>query len=125
MTAVKVNLKIAKALVVILSVIAFSTYWASFYVMPSVRVVNHTNEPILMMKVALPSSSLNFGQLMPKQSNEVHYNLSQNDGVYRYRVLFENDVEYTGECGYVTSSEINKRTTLNITNDSVVCTFQY
>ncbi|TLU66157.1 hypothetical protein FE810_05405 [Thalassotalea litorea] len=113
----KLLFKIAFSVVAILTAL----YCASFYILPSVKIVNNSGAEIAQAKVTLPSSQLDFGSISSGESNTLHYSLSQqHDGVYTYEFFSANSVAYRGSCGYVTSNEINKRVVITVQKGKLV-----
>jgi len=109
--------KIALIIVIIL----FAIYTIYFYISPSVTVINKSGEDVLESNIRLPNSNLDFGSILSEQKNTIHYDLSQNDGSYYYTFKLSN-ITLSGSCGYITSSEINKRVMIVINeNREVVC----
>ncbi|MFT6954761.1 MAG: hypothetical protein ACI9DS_002890, partial [Glaciecola sp.] len=96
-------------------------YYGSFYIMPSVTVINHSGAKINLFEISLPNSNLDFGPIEMGHKNTLHYSLSQADGVYRYRFITHDSVSLNGECGYLTQHEINKRVSITVTPNEVVC----
>ncbi len=112
---------IVKMVTFIVAAIAIA-YYASFYILPSVTVVNKSGVFIDHVEVGLPSSLLNFGGLMSGEKNTIHYSLKQINGMYNYKVTKENSVVITGSCGYITNYEFNKRVIITLLkNKQVVC----
>jgi hypothetical protein len=101
--------------------ILIAAYYGSFYVMPSISVVNNSGAHIKSMTVNLPSSHLDFGTISQGQTNTLHYSLDQADGVYEYQIGFADELSIQGKCGYVTQNEINKRVSLIIGSKDIVC----
>lgn len=85
-----------------------SIYKVYFMIMPQVVVENFAGERIKLFEVVLPSNKLNFGTLEAGSINAIYYSLDQADGTYRYRVVFYDDYEKTGECGDITKNELGK-----------------
>lgn len=109
----KILLSVAILLVVI--------YYSSFYVLPSITIVNSSGAGIAQAEIDLPGSHLDFGSIASGSSNELHYSLTQPlDGVYRYTIKFTDSVETLGSCGYVTDNEFNKRVVITIKSDKQV-----
>jgi len=109
----KITLLIATLLVAV--------YWSSYYLMPSITIVNNSETTITRAEVDLPSSHLDFGSIPISGSNTLHYSLLQEqDGVYRYKLFKSNSKAYQGSCGYVTNNEINKRVEIVIQKDNQV-----
>lgn len=115
----KLVYKIALSAVALLVVI----YHASFFILPSITIVNNSENSITQVAINLPSSRLDFGSIANGASNTLHYALTQKqDGVYRYKINIANAVEDNGSCGYVTNNEINKRVIITVHKDkSVTC----
>lgn len=101
--------------------IAVIAYYASFYVMPSITIVNNSGLTIETSKVRLPNSKLDFGSVETGHSNALYYSLNQADGEYQYEFIMSDDSVLDGECGYLTHSEINKRVLITINENEVVC----
>lgn len=114
-------MKVVLKVLVALGIIIFAVYKVSFYMMPSVTVLNNSGEVVIEFTVKLPNSNLNFGYLEPSQTIEIHYSIEQSDGSYEYRVVFDNKTVLSGTCGYATSSEIHKRVSLTVMRNKVVC----
>lgn len=93
-------------------------YYSSFYVLPSISIVNSSTVGIAQAEVDLPASHLDFGSIAGGSSNALHYSLTQpKDGVYSYTIKFTDSVEITGSCGYVTDNELNKRVVITVETD--------
>mgnify|MGYP006214392437 CR=1 FL=1 len=106
----KILLSVATLLVVI--------YYSSFYVLPSITIVNASAAGVAQVEIDLPGSHLDFGSIASGSSNALHYSLTQPlDGVYRYTIKFPDSVETLGSCGYVTDNEFNKRVVITIEHD--------
>jgi hypothetical protein len=101
--------------------IAISAYYGSFYVMPSITIFNNSGLTIIASKVTLPKSKLDFGALENGQSNTIHYSLTQADGEYVYEFMLSDKSLIDGKCGYLTDNEINKRVSITISENEVVC----
>jgi hypothetical protein len=113
---------ITKLVVSMLAVLVFA-YYGSEFVMPSITIVNDTGQNLKQMKVALPSSNLDFGAIKHGEQNTLLYTLKQNDGAYQYKFKHENSAAVSGTCGYVTKNEIHKRVIITLKeNNEVVCT---
>ncbi|MBU0913069.1 MAG: hypothetical protein KKF22_11060 [Gammaproteobacteria bacterium] len=113
----KLLYKIVFSVVTLLVVI----YYSSFYVLPSISIVNSSGSGVAQAEIDLPSSHLDFGSIASGSSNALHYSLTQPlDGVYRYTIKFTDAVETLGSCGYVTDNEFNKRVVITIENDHQV-----
>jgi hypothetical protein len=83
--------------------------------------MNKSEEDVLESNIRLPNSNLDFGFILSGQRNTIHYALSQNDGSYYYSFKLSN-ITLNGSCGYITSSEINKRVMVVINkNREIVC----
>ena len=96
-------------------------YYSSFYVLPSITIVNGSAAGVAQAEIDLPGSHLDFGSIASGASNALHYSLTQPlDGVYRYTIKFTDSVEIVGSCGYVTDSEFNKRVVITIESDQQV-----
>ena len=96
-------------------------YYSSFYVLPSLTIVNSSAVGIAQAEVDLPASHLDFGSIAIGSSNALHYSLTQpKDGVYSYTIKFTDSVETLGSCGYVTDNEFNKRVVISIKSDHQV-----
>lgn len=109
--------KIVFSLVTLLVVI----YYSSFYVLPSITIVNSSAVGVAQAEIGLPASHLDFGSIASGSGNALHYSLTQpKDGVYRYTIKFTDSVETHGSCGYVTDNEFNKRVVISIKNDHQV-----
>ena len=67
--------------------ILVAAYYGTFYVMPSVAVINNSGTSIESATVNLPSSYLDFGPILHGQTNTIHYSLQQADGIYEYSVV--------------------------------------
>ena len=115
------NLKVVLYLVAGIMLILVTAYYGTFYVMPSVSVINNSGADIKSAIINLPGSHLDFGPISQGQSNTIHYSLDQADGVYEYQFDFADKQSIHGECGYVTQDEINKRVSLTISRKNVVC----
>jgi hypothetical protein len=112
---------IVNIVIVILAAIAIA-YYGSFFILPSVTVVNKSGVFIEQVEVALPSSNLNFGALIDGEKNTLHYSLKQVNGLYNYKFTRENSIAFKGSCGYVTSYEFHKRVVITLLkNKQVVC----
>jgi hypothetical protein len=112
---------IVNIVIVILAAIAIA-YYGSFFILPSVTVVNKSGIFIKQVEVALPSSNLNFGALIDGEKNTLHYSLKQINGLYNYKFTRENSIAFKGSCGYVTSDEFHKRVVITLLkNKQVVC----
>ena len=96
-------------------------YCSSLFILPSVTLVNNSGEFIENAKINLPNSSLDFGSLNSGEKNTLHYSLKQKDGTYKYNFIISPNVLVTGECGYVTSNEINKHAVIFINKNDVKC----
>ena len=93
-------------------------YYASFFIMPSITIVNNSSATITSAHIGLPSSNLDFGSIPSGDSNTLHYDLSQaKDGVYRYHIKISEAVAYQDVCGYVTNNELNKRVVITVHQD--------
>lgn len=103
----------------------FLLYHAYFFVLPSVTVINLSDSTIQNARVELPSSGMGFGKINMGEENTIHYELEQLDGTYRYRIELAPEglpgKVLTGECGYVTNNEVNKRFVLEVANNKVEC----
>ena len=109
----KILLSVATLLVVI--------YYSSFYILPSITIVNGSAAGVAQAEIDLPGSHLDFGSIASGSSNALHYSLTQPlDGVYRYTIKFTDSVENIGSCGYVTDNEFNKRVVITIKSDQQV-----
>lgn len=96
-------------------------YYSSFYVLPSITIINSSGAGIVQAEIDLPASHLDFGSIASGSSNALHYSLTQPlDGAYRYTIKFTDSVETLGSCGYVTDKEFNKRVVISIENDKQV-----
>jgi hypothetical protein len=104
---------------IILALLA--VYYGSYYIMPSVTVINKSGVDIKSTIINLPNSNLDFGAFSQGQQNTIHYALAQSDGVYKYQFDFEDKPSIIGECGYVTQNQINKRVVITLTSKEVVC----
>ncbi len=114
----KLVLKIAGG--VLVSIVAL--YYLSFFVTPSITVVNNSGNLIELAKVKLPNSHLDFGSIMKGETNTLHYALTQQGGEYQYTIMLNDNNVISGRCGYVTHSEIHKRVFLYVTpNHKVIC----
>ena len=114
-------MKFIYKLLLLASVLLVLAFNVTFYVMPSITIINNSKSKISSAKIALPSSNLDFGSIDNGESNVLHYDLSQpKDGSFRYHLTLSNGVEYQGVCGYVTSNEINKRVIITIRADQRV-----
>jgi hypothetical protein len=107
--------------VIALLAILVGVYYGSFYVMPSITIINNSGVTIESAKVRLPNSNLDFGSVESVQKSTLHYYLSQNDGEYEYKFIFSDDVSIAGACGYLTKNEINKRVSITVTPNEVFC----
>jgi hypothetical protein len=113
----KLLYKIVFSVVTLLVVI----YYSSFYVLPSISIVNGSAVEVAQAEIDLPGSHLDFGSIASGSSNALHYALTQPlDGVYRYTIKFTDSVETHGSCGYVTDKEFNKRVVISIESDKQV-----
>jgi hypothetical protein len=106
---------------VMLLAILIGVYYGSFYIMPSITIINNSGVTIETGKVRLPRSNLDFGSIENGQKNTLHYSLTQADGEYEYKFIFSDDVSISGSCGYLTQNEINKRVSITVTTNKVVC----
>ena len=88
--------------------------------MPSVFVENVSGEQIEVVEVKLPNNKLVFENIEPGSVHQIYYSLAQNDGVYAYRVVFEDGIEKNVECGNVTPNEIGKTHRLTIRSSKVL-----
>lgn len=113
-------MKVLISVAVILAIAVFA-YYGSFYVMPSITIVNNSGLSIETSKVRLPNSKLDFGKLENGHSNTIHYSLTQADGEYEYKFILSDESLIDGECGYLTQNEINKRVWITINEKEVVC----
>ncbi|MBY0419770.1 MAG: hypothetical protein K2W88_17090 [Pararheinheimera sp.] len=96
-------------------------YYSSFYILPSITIVNGSAAEVAQAEIDLPGSHLDFGSIASGSSNALHYSVTQPlDGVYRYTVKFTDSVETLGSCGYVTDKEVNKRVVISIKSDKQV-----
>lgn len=96
-------------------------YYSSFYVLPSITIVNASAVRVAQAEIDLPASHLDFGSIASGSGNALHYSLTQaKDGVYRYTIKFTDSVETHGSCGYVTDNEFNKRVVITIESDQQV-----
>jgi len=98
-------------------------YYSSFYILPSITIVNNSGAQITQAEIDLPSTHLDFGSIEQGTSNTLHYALTQQrDGVYTYRIDAKDLAVYHGSCGYVTNNELHKRVVIYIaSNAQVVC----
>lgn len=106
---------------IILTIVFFviASYYLYFFISPSVTVINGSASLITQASVSLPNSNLNFGSIEHKKTNTIYYSLAQNDGSYHY--LFEIDGEIiTGNCGYLTSNEFNKRFVITVSKSKLI-----
>ena len=113
-------MKLITKIVAGLVLFVFAGYHISYFVLPSVTVVNTSAMKIESAKVKLPNSGLDFGDLEAGSENTLHYALTQTDGDYQYQISFGESV-LEGRCGMVRNKEINKRVTLTVSQDAVVC----
>ncbi len=105
----------------ILLCILSTSYYCYFYITPSVTVINNSQYRLTEVNVKLRNSNLNFGSIEPEQINSIHYSLKQMDGSYDYSFKI-GDSRVRGTCGYITSSEFNKRFEIIVsTSDVVTC----
>jgi hypothetical protein len=96
-------------------------YYSSFYVLPSITIVNSSAVGVAQAEIDLPASHLDFGSIASGSSNALHYSLTQPlDGAYRYTIKFTDSVETQGSCGYVTDREFNKRVVISIKSEHQV-----
>jgi hypothetical protein len=96
-------------------------YYSSFYVLPSITIVNSSGAAIAQAEIDLPGSHLDFGSIASGSNNALHYSLTQPlDGVYSYTIKFTDSVEVVGSCGYVTDNEFNKRVVITIESEQQV-----
>jgi hypothetical protein len=107
-------MKFLAKLVVSIVALLIGVYYASFYVMPSITIVNDSGVLIKQVRVTLPDSHLDFGAIDKHQVNTLHYDLTQNDGVYHYQINFTEADWFKGSCGYITNNEIHKRVVVTI-----------
>lgn len=101
--------------------ILVTAYYGTFYVMPSVTVINNSGTSIESATVNLPSSYLDFGPISHGKTNTIHYSLKQVDGIYEYSFDFADGESINGKCGYVTQNEINKRVSFIVSKKKVLC----
>lgn len=106
---------------VVVIAIAIVAYFGSFYVMPSITLVNNSGMTIETSKVRLSKSKLDFGSVESGHSNTLYYSLNQVDGEYQYEFILSDDSVLDGKCGYLTHNEINKRVSITINENEVVC----
>jgi hypothetical protein len=116
-----INLKVVLYLVTGAMLILVAAYYGTFYVMPSVSIINNSGVGIESATIKLPSSHLDFGPISQGQTNTIHYSLQQADGIYDYNFDFADGESIHGKCGYVTQGEINKRVSLIISKQEVTC----
>lgn len=96
-------------------------YYSSFYILPSITIVNGSAAEVAQAEIDLPGSHLDFGSIASGSSNALHYSVTQPlDGVYRYTIKFTDSVETLGSCGYVTNNEFNKRVVISIKSGNQV-----
>jgi len=108
---------------IVFSVVALLVflYYSSFYVLPSITIVNSSGAELTLVEINLPGSHLDFGSIANGSSNTLHYSLEQQrDGVYSYNIKVTDSVVYQGSCGYVTNNEFNKRVIISIESDHQV-----
>lgn len=111
----KLLYKIVFSVVTLLVVI----YYSSFYVLPSITIVNDSAAGVALAEIDLPASHLDFGSIAGGSSNALHYSMTQpKDGAYSYTIKFTDSVEITGSCGYVTDNEFNKRVVITIESNN-------
>lgn len=114
-------MKLLYKIVFSVAILVVVLYYSSFYVLPSITIVNSSGSGIAQAEIDLPSSHLDFGAIASGASNALHYSLTQPlDGAYRYNIKFTDSVETHGSCGYVTDSEFNKRVVIYIESDNQV-----
>ena len=116
-------LKLFITLASVAFVIIIALYYSTFYVLPSVTVVNNSTTRLSTAQVTLPSSRLDFGAIPAGEANTLHYSLSQpTDGAYQYTFIKSDGEQYINRCGYVTNNEINKRVILTLeSSGGVTC----
>jgi len=114
-------MKLFTKIILALILIAFSLYHLGFYIMPSVTIFNNSGDTLTRAQVSLPNNRLDFGEIQTAHTNTLHYSLEQNDGVYSYSFFSRNNITLTGECGYVTKNEINKRVLITVFKSHVQC----
>ncbi|WP_018982640.1 hypothetical protein [Salinimonas chungwhensis] len=105
----------------IIGICVAAIYYAGFFILPSVTVINKTNADIQSIKIILPDSGLDFGSVLRRHQNTIHYSLQQTDGFYKYDITNLDGVVRSGTCGYVTNNEIHKRVLIQITEQDVIC----
>ena len=114
-------MKLLYKIVFSVAILVVVIYYSSFYVLPSITIVNGSAAEVAQAEIDLPGSHLDFGSIASGSSNALHYSLTQPlDGVYRYTIKFTDSVEITGSCGYVTDNEFNKRVVITIESDQQV-----
>lgn len=110
----KLLYKIVFTVIILLVVL----YYSSFYVLPSITIVNGSAASLTQVEIDLPASHLDFGSMAKGASNTLHYALTQQkEGVYNYKIKVTDSVVYQGSCGYVTDNEFNKRVVIYIESD--------
>ena len=85
------------------------TYYSVMFIMPSITVVNNSGLNIEQADISLPVNHLDFGSILNKHKNTLHYSLNQNDGSYQYTFKMTESHDIQGSCEYVTKNEIHKR----------------
>lgn len=119
--ATRITMKLLVKYTLVICVCVAASYYLTFFVLPSVTLINNTNSDIESVKITLPNSGLDFGKVYRQQQNTIHYSLKQNDGVYEYHIVKLDGVTLSGTCGYVTSNEFHKRVFVQVTEKEVVC----
>ena len=102
-----------KVIVTILFLV-IASYHLFFFISPSVTIKNKSDNVITKVVVRLPDSRLNFGFIDHNQESTIYYTLSQNDGRYDYSLNIDGKT-ITGNCGYLTNNEFNKRFVITVT----------
>lgn len=115
-------MKLFSKIVITFFIVLVVLYYGTRWVMPSITIVNDSGFTIKQAKVTLPSNNLDFGEIASDQKNTLHYALQQANGEYRYHIEFSAAEIISGNCGYVTTNEINKRAVITINkNKGVEC----
>lgn len=98
----------------------FIGYHAYFFIMPSVKISNQSNQLLSHVEVSLPNNNLVFDDIPPSKSVRIHHSTEQVDGEYIYRIRFSSGKQVNGRCGYVTHNQYMKVLSLTIGNDHQV-----
>ena len=68
--------------------IGLYAYW---YLIPEVSVVNGTGQPIKHVEIVIPNDDKVYRNILPGQAKSFRYHPRSEDGVYKLRVILQDD----------------------------------